>query len=147
MRILTIARGASTDQGTFSDAVTADAALKIHTLELPWRDNHTGHSCIPPGEYTCHWEQSPSKGWCYHVQNVPSRSHILIHAANFAGDVDKGWEAELLGCIAPGTLITDLENAHGKVQRAVANSRLALHKLNDWAAREDFLLKIIAGPT
>ncbi len=149
MRTIILQREHSSDVGTFGHAHADDALLEFVTLELPWRDlNHDGlgdpqKSCITPGEYTCVWHQSPSKGWVYHVQNVVGRSHILIHAANWAGDVDKGWHSDLLGCIAPGTLRTNFENPEGKVQEGIANSKLALRHLHEWGASEPFVLKIL----
>lgn len=143
MRVLTLQRGPSSEQGTFGHAHASDALLSLQTLELPWHDNQHDRSCIPLGEYRCHWAESPSKGWCYHLLNVPRRSAILIHAANFGGDVDHGFESELRGCIAPGTAHGPLENVHGRVQQAIYNSRHALDKLHDWGAGEDFMLHIL----
>ena len=33
------------------------------TLELPWRDNQRGISCIPEGIYECKLAHSPSRGY------------------------------------------------------------------------------------
>jgi len=40
------------------------------------------------------WERSPKFGMCWHVNDVPNRTHILIHAGNTARDV--------VGCVAVG---------------------------------------------
>ena len=80
----------------FDDGVTTLGLLdgKFWTVERPWLDNQLRISCIPTGEYKVKRHISPSKGTCYSVEDVPGRTHILIHVAN--------WSHELMGCIAPG---------------------------------------------
>ena len=64
------------------------------TCERPWKNNALRVSCIPTGVYVVRRHDSPSKGDCWEVLDVPERTHILIHVAN--------WSHELMGCIAPG---------------------------------------------
>lgn len=72
-----------------------DGAYECDTLELPWADNKTGISCIPPGTYTLAWEMSPRlKRFTLRLKGVPGRWGILIHPANEV--------KELKGCIALG---------------------------------------------
>ena len=141
MKNATLSRGPSTDQGTFGRIVLANGP-ELHSVELPWRDNATGSSSIPPGVYRCEIVKSPRFGRVYGVQGVKGRDHILIHAANFAGDKAKGWHSELLGCIAPATAVGDLQNPSGKRQRAGIQSGRALHDLMDWAEGGPFELEI-----
>lgn len=63
------------------------------TLELPWLDNKPRESCIRAGTYpiALTWSNRWKKPML-EVVNVPGRSGIRIHNANFA--------TELLGCIA-----------------------------------------------
>jgi hypothetical protein len=68
--------------------------LAGYTIELPWRDNEVGRSCIPLGVYTAERHASPKFGATYWLRNVPGRSEILIHTANSKSDLD--------GCIGPG---------------------------------------------
>lgn len=133
-------RGPSTDMGTFSNLVFGPHQLRA--VELPDRGNCVGQSCIPRGRYRCELTDSPSKGRVYEVKNVDGRTHILIHAANFAGDIDLGWQSELEGCIAPGMSIGFLENKDGKPQRAMLHSRMALELLMGWAGGQPFDLVI-----
>ena len=73
------------------------------TLELPWRGNATGKSCIPPGVYDMHYRRSPTiermtkgehlSGW--ELQSVPGRSLILFHPGNSVVDTE--------GCILVGS--------------------------------------------
>lgn len=76
--------------------------FRIHSLELPWKDNKVSISCIPPGEYTLLHRTSQKFGKHIHVTNVPGRSWILIHPANFV--------SQLRGCIAPGLSRMDLND-------------------------------------
>lgn len=77
----------------------------IYTIEREWAQNRIGASCVPAGSYTVERYTAPRFGPCFILHNhslgisrfptpgVP-RSGILIHAANFA--------FQLQGCIAPG---------------------------------------------
>lgn len=64
------------------------------SIELPWRNNKRGISCIPEGRYRLNTRIHPQKGKQLVLRAVPGRSGILIHAANDA-------LRELRGCIAP----------------------------------------------
>lgn len=79
----------------------------FRTIELPWKDNVTNASCIPAGGPYALRVRRPSDSPNFNykhiaVDGVPGRSEILFHRANWAGDADKGFTCELLGCIAPG---------------------------------------------
>lgn len=135
MKRAILTRAPSTDEGTFGRL--AFGGQEVQTIELPWRDNKTRVSCIPVGTYRCEIVQSPKFGRVYEVKNVPNRSAILIHAANYAGDVAKGYRSELLGCIAPCQV-------HGQLngQMAGLQSRAALAEFMAWAAGDPFELQI-----
>lgn len=104
------------DSGAFGVLVLNGQAFGV-TLELPWRGNATGISCIPPGVYTCQRTASPlvehiSGGkWheTFEVTGVPGRSRILFHAGNTVSDSR--------GCII-------IASSFGKLrgERAVLNS-------------------------
>jgi len=124
---LTLTREPSTDEGTFG--VLVGPGLRLRTVELPWRSNEAQHSCIPTGIYEAEVFQSPTKGRVYLLKGTAPRSMIEIHSANFAGDVTKDWQSQLLGCIAPGLGVGRIPNEHGRLQMAVLNSRSALARL------------------
>lgn len=140
-RLALLTRGPSTDQGTFGELVL-DGGPALKSVELPWRNNATGASCIPVGRYRCELVNSPRFGRVYEVRDVPGRTNILIHAANFAGDKALGWHSELLGCIAPARRVDALTNPTGLVQRAGLESRPALAALMAWAGGLPFSLEI-----
>jgi hypothetical protein len=94
-------RTAHSDQGTRGALILPEGVF-CNTLELPWRENRVGRSCIPCGEYDVVVRRSPRFGDVYHVQHVPGRSWILTHSGNLAGDVDKGYLSHVEGCILLG---------------------------------------------
>jgi hypothetical protein len=64
------------------------------TCERPWLDNTPDVSCIPPGSYDFTTYESPTKGQVWITQDVPGRTNIEVHSAN--------WPSQLEGCIAVG---------------------------------------------
>ena len=72
------------------------------TLELPDKDNKRKISCIPEGFYDCKFTYSPHfKKHLYLVSEVPNRSGVRIHSANYT--------RQLLGCIALGNMHKDID--------------------------------------
>lgn len=140
MRTASLSRSPSADQGTFG--LLRFGGGLVHTLELPWRDNRRQRSCIPVGVYRCSIVQSPRFGRVYGVHDVPGRTHVLIHSANFGGDVDLGWTTQLHGCIAPCMRVGAMRNNAGKMQAAGLVSRPALNSLMAWANGQPFTLEI-----
>ena len=99
------------------------------------------HPCIPKGSYVCKLGVSPhfwethtdygfGRGVVYHVQNVPNRSHILIHAAN--------WPSQLQGCIALGSAVYGKEGYMG-----ILSSKPAVKAFMEAMKGQDFILNII----
>jgi hypothetical protein len=80
-------------------ALTVNGKPICVTLEDAWKENKTSISCIPKGKYKLTWHNSPRFGQCYLVNDVPNRSHILIHAGNSAADTH--------GCILLGLMFGD----------------------------------------
>lgn len=120
---LLLLRRESTDSGTFGRLISPISPLKsLYTLELPWRNNATGRSCIPCGVYTCTLSYSPRfKRDLYEVTNVPGRSGVRIHAGNYAGDTSIGFRSNVEGCILLGNASELLGG-----QNAVTQSRDAM---------------------
>ena len=76
-------------------SIFIDGEQFCETLELPWRDNQRGISCIPEGSYECRLGLSPSRGYkVYWLQDVPGRKDVQIHIGNFPKDIR--------GCILVG---------------------------------------------
>lgn len=66
----------------------------FYTVERPWLDNAPFKSCIPEGIYQVEPYSSPKYPGVWEIIDVPERTHILIHVANYARDVQ--------GCIGVG---------------------------------------------
>ncbi len=89
------------------------------TLELPDKNNQSRISCIPEAEYEVIKRYSGKYKDHFHILNVPNRSYILIHNANYV--------RQLLGCIAVGLHHTDID---GDGLRDVTASKQTLKDLN-----------------
>jgi len=88
-------RTVQTDDFTFGEFITDDGDVLCKTIELPWKDNQHGISCIPAGHYTAKRRFSPKHGYdLFGIENVPDRSDIEIHIGNFPKDS--------LGCVLVG---------------------------------------------
>ncbi len=68
--------------------------LFCQTVERPHQTFGGNHPAIPEGVYKALRYASPVHGNVWMLQDVPGRSEIEIHVAN--------WPSELLGCIALG---------------------------------------------
>ena len=101
-------------------------SMKCVSMERPPAGEHP---FIPAGSYNCVLGVSPhfyeanvdygyGRGAVYHVQNVPGREHILIHAANFA--------SQLEGCIALGSAVGLLYDPNGSTRKGIMSSRAAV---------------------
>lgn len=127
MKLILLKRDDQDDVRTLGRMFDEDGLWMCETLELPWRDNQRGISCIPEGVYECKLAHSPSRGYpVYWLQDVPGRKDVQIHIGNFTKDIR--------GCILVGT-------KRGK--DSVLVSRVAF---DDFMARmggKDFTLEIM----
>jgi hypothetical protein len=93
-------------------------AFQCFTLELPWKENERGVSCIPKGKYQAFKRQSPKNGSAVEFLSVPQRSNIQIHAGNYTRQIE--------GCILVGASVAFLDSDSIP---DVANSKVTLDKL------------------
>lgn len=135
---LSLLRGPSTDHGTFGTLFRPDGSRMAYSLELPWRENQRRVSCIPPGVYPARWIVTAKRpAGVYLLTGVPGRDSILIHSGNVAGDVSKGLESDVLGCILLG-----LARGNRRGQAAVLLSKPAVRALADELQRQSFDLEV-----
>jgi hypothetical protein len=87
--------------------------------------------CIPTGKYRCVKDNHGIHRW-YRLENVPSRTNIEIHVAN--------WSNQLEGCIAIGSYIGTLRG-----KRAIMGSRDAMENLQSMVGDNSFDLEIRNG--
>ena len=120
-------RVASSDKGTFGTLVIDNLPFCV-TMELPWKDNQPQISCIPVGTYRWKKHKSPSKGEVIWIQNVPNRSWIYIHVAN--------WPSEVRGCIGVGYCFGRSPNGEYGVLQSKEAMKGLLAKLPDWGTIE-----------
>ena len=102
----------------------------FYTIERPWEGNTPFESCIPTGYYKLQRVDSPKFGpQMWEVCDVPNRTHILIHVANYSRDV--------VGCIGLGSSV--FPHLEG-----VSNSRRAIQKfyeLTKGLTEEELIIK------
>ena len=88
-----LTRVCSTSKGTFG-VLSENGVPLCLTCEEPWKANQRLVSCIPTGIYKVISRFSVKHKNHWHIQNVPGRDLILIHAGNTINDVE--------GCIIVG---------------------------------------------
>ena len=143
-----LVRRNSTMAGTPGTIILGDGTFRSYrSIELPWRDNERDISCIPPGgPYPLELlSEHVSEKFPYThiaVRDVPGRSGIRIHRANWAGAKDKGYKSEMEGCIAPGMTSAWRRTSVGGGQPGVGNSTRALKQLVSAVATGDSHLYI-----
>jgi len=108
-----------------------DHLMQCKTLELAWKDNKTGISCIPKGEYSVVPYASPSKGDVYLLENVEDRSMVEIHVGNYNSDIQ--------GCILVGD---NFSYINSDKEADVTNSRNTFERLKTVFGYEPFTLFI-----
>lgn len=134
--LVTLERMESTDEGTFGRLIAP--TITLFTGELPWRENDKSLSCIPIGIYQCKWTYSPKfKRFMYEVLNVPKRTGVRKHSANFMGDFEKGFKTQLHGCIALGEKIGWIDK-----QKALLLSAPAVRRFTVAMDYQPFTLEI-----
>lgn len=128
METVSLQRFAFTPWGVFGRLVYND--FRAFTVERPWKDNMPRESCIPDGQYSLKWFDSPKFGptWAIvggtvSLQPTPgfARALVLIHPANTMDD--------LLGCIGLGSTLGTVNGKWGVVNsKATVTNFLELTK-------------------
>jgi len=99
------------------------------TLELEEDINAVRDDCIPKGTYKVVRRFSEKYKNHFHILDVPNRSYILIHSANYS--------RQLLGCIAVGHAHIDID---GDGLKDVTSSKATMQRLNEILPNEFELL-------
>lgn len=125
----TLTRHTTSPEGTFGTLEIG--GQKFATVERPDLDNAPEVSCIPAGDYICEWTFSNRlQRETYQIMNVPDRTGIRFHPANV--------QSELLGCIAPGLSVVEINGV-----KAVIGSKAAMGRIDDLGGKEKIMLKIL----
>lgn len=139
--------------GTFGTIRNNDTGHLWQTAELQWLDNAPDVSCIPPGIYDVEMKEHPKHGslgdlvgmpgTCYEILNVPNRSNILIHIANYAGQESAGEKTDLLGCMALGEDRAKMvPPGYNQPQEAVEHSTQAIQEFYKEMGGKPFMIAI-----
>lgn len=133
---VTITRDFDNDlSGPTFGKLSAPGGFECDTLERPL--NVADHPRIPAGIYKVHACEHPEHGLCYELQDVPGRTAILIHSANF-------WR-QLLGCLALGRAVMVIEadwNGEHIKEMGVSSSKDAVNSFFRHMGGQDFELAI-----
>lgn len=97
---------------------------RLYSLEQPWRNNTEGASCIPEGTYNVKRDRT-GKWQYYAIQDVPDRTFIEIHPANYV--------RQLAGCLALGQ--SRMDDGF-----SIGSSELALKDFMEYVGEDDFLI-------
>lgn len=155
MRICELTRTLTDDQGTIGQLVvrSEDNLLLFSCpfLELPWRNDETDLSCLPDGDYYLSMRWSPHHACdLYHIDGDHHRVACEIHAANLAGDIKKGYVAQLKGCGSPGRAVMIFPRGVAPAgpldQRGVVNSTTTLAAFHAAMQGQAGRLKIAWAP-
>lgn len=98
------------DQSTIGRLVI-DGQEVARTLELPWRNNESSVSRIPPGTYSAVMRTDGSLGWRIELAQVQDRTNVQMHIGNYAKEIE--------GCILVGD---DVVEDKAKAACMVTNS-------------------------
>ena len=129
-------RRESGDQGTFG--MLYSGSYRAYSGELPWLENALSVSCIPAGLYQVAWTWSPRfRRMMYLLLGTAPRSGIRAHPANLMGNKEKGYRAQLNGCIALGERVGWIEG-----QKALLLSGPAVRRFEEFMQRKSFELEI-----
>lgn len=132
-----IRRRKSGSDGTPGRLVT-DSGFACDTLELPWKDNQRGVSCIKADSYLGWLWQSPSMGrMVVRLEDKHGRRDCLIHNGNFAGDtsldLDQDGEPDKItqvhGCTEVGQGYSVIARPDGRQQFGILSSKDTLARL------------------
>lgn len=130
MPVVTLTR--ISDNGVETRGELVYGNFKCKTLERPWKGNKTNISCIPKGEYICHYSFSFKKmKYTYLLQGTSPRSGIRIHSGNYWFDVE--------GCILLGDSFGDINN-DGEID--IKNSRAVINAFEKIMNKKPFTLII-----
>lgn len=102
--------------------------LDMISVELKDLNNKNLVSCIPEGVYWIKKIVRPNGQHALELEDVPKRTKILIHIANYAA----GKKIDLQGCIAPGMRFEDINNdGHIDAKDSTIAMKLLLNILPD----------------
>jgi len=132
MKYLQLKRCCHTDKYGVFGKLFIDNKFCCYTVERPWQENKPYVSCIPCRAYLIQKGTFRNEYENYEIKNVPDRTHIEIHRANVADDVQ--------GCIGLGL---ELGVVDGKW--AVLESRAAMGRFVDEMQGDEYAVMVVTN--
>lgn len=124
--------------GTPGLLTVSEVGFQCDTLELRWKDNRRGVSCILPDTYDCWTWTSPTlnkkgSGLVLRLEDKHGRGDCLVHNGNFAGDPEEDPEliTNVHGCTLTGRGYGQIGKPHGGTQWGIMRS---VDTLNEFLA-------------
>lgn len=106
------------DKSVIGRLLVNDAEIG-RTLELPWRNNEKGISCVDAGTYPATIRADGTLGWRVElIDESGNRKNIQLHVGNY--------QRQIKGCVLVGD---DVTVSNGECM--VPNSRATLNRLAD----------------
>lgn len=141
--VMTLTRTSTANTGTLG-TLTSSTGFSCKVIELPWKQNKNGVSCIPPkpSGYKCKLRSSNAWPNTYWVSDVSGRVAILIHNGNWAGDEASGYKTNTQGCILLGSA-HGTGSPKGKPQSMCTDSNSTLAAFKKHLQGKPFTLKVI----
>lgn len=96
------------------------SSFRCFTLELPWRGNAKGVSCVPPGRYPAFIRTDGKRKWRLELKKTAPRTNIQVHTGNRPREID--------GCILVGTSylgssVYQSQQARNQLQKLVESEK------------------------
>ena len=150
-----IVRNPSSPTGT-PGWLRTEEDFTCNTLELPYKNNKTGLSCIEAGTYFGRVEYHPHyKCNVIRLEDKNGRKGILIHNGNFAGDIEvdadhdkvPDYVSQVEGCIEVGAGYGLVERKDKKLQFGITKSKDTLARLTEHLGpgRHEFIIQWAEG--
>lgn len=150
-----VTRNPSTHSGT-PGWLRTEEEFTCNTLELPWKENKKGLSCIEAGTYFGKVEYHSKYGHdIIRLEDKNGRKGILFHNGTFAGDVEvdadhdsqPDYVSQVQGCIEVGDNFALMTRKDGKQQLGIVHSVATLTKLTAHLGpgRHEFLFQWAEG--
>lgn len=110
--------------------------FSCNTLDLKYRDNKNNVSAYPTGKYKVKQRTSAKYKKHLHILDVPNRSYILIHNANYY--------RQLRGCTAVGYDLIDIDgDSELDVTDSVKTLKNLIETYERYADGEELELEVI----
>lgn len=101
-------------------------------LELPWRDNEIGKSCIPEGQYIIDRDHTGKHRWYkFRNEETAPRTYIEMHPAAYLRHLE--------GCLAP---CFDIKGGEHTSEPIAVRSSEACALLLEWFGEDSWVINI-----